>query len=141
MPPAFPVRQPVLLRSGSPTRRSAPTGAPAVAGERAGGLRAFVVSGVTWKLVSQAIGMAVNFGTTLVLVRFLVPRDFGVAAMVIVFGSLGMLIANVGLGAALVQREELTEQDRSTAFWTSSAIGLLLTLVAFAAAGPVSRLF
>ena len=44
-------------------------------------------------------------------------------AMVLVFSGLMSVFSDLGLGAALVQRAELTEDDRSTVFWTSLGAG------------------
>jgi O-antigen/teichoic acid export membrane protein len=61
--------------------------------------------------------------------------------MALVFSSLAFLLADVGLASALVQREELREIDRSTAFWVSAALGTALTLAAVALAGPIASLY
>ena len=61
--------------------------------------------------------------------------------MVIVFSSLVLIFADVALGAALVQREHLTEVDRSTVFWTSAALGLSFTLIGVAVSGPLAAFY
>ena len=105
------------------------------------GLRSLVVRGVGWKIASQVSVQGIAFGTTLVLVRLLTPTDFGLAAMALVFVSLAFLIADLGLGSALVQRPTLTEDDRSTAFWTNVALGLVLTSLGILLAGPLASLY
>jgi O-antigen/teichoic acid export membrane protein len=58
-----------------------------------------------------------------------------------VFASLAFLLADLGLGASLVQRQELTEQDRSTAFWTSAVLGVVLMLVGIGLSWPLADLY
>lgn len=105
------------------------------------GLRSLVVRGVGWKITSQVSLQSIAFVTTLVLVRLLTPTDFGLAAMALVFVSLAFLIADLGLSSALIQRPTLTEEDRSTAFWTSVALGLVLTGLGILLAGPLASLY
>ena len=105
------------------------------------GLSAQVVSGVRWKVASQVILQAVSFGSTLVLARLLTARDFGLAGSALVFGGLALLFADVGLGASIVQRRELTEQDRSTAFWINTGLGLFLTIAGIGLSWPLADLY
>jgi O-antigen/teichoic acid export membrane protein len=104
-------------------------------------LRSLVVSGIRWKLGSQILLQGLSLASTLTLARLLTPHDFGLAAIALAFGSLAFLLADLGLGSALVQRSELTEDDRSTAFWTNAALGSILTLVGVGLSWPLADLF
>ena len=104
-------------------------------------LARLAVRGVDWKLRSMVVVQVLAIASTVVLARLLTPRDLGLAAMALVFSSLVFVLSDFALGAALVQRDEITEADRSTAFWTSAAIGIVLTLVSVALAGPVAALY
>jgi O-antigen/teichoic acid export membrane protein len=61
--------------------------------------------------------------------------------MVLVFSSLVIIFSDLALGAALVQRKELHERDRSTVFWTSTAVGLVFMLLGVAASWPVAAFY
>lgn len=98
----------------------------------AASLRSRVLSGLGWKIASQLFGQASRIVVAVVLARLLTPGDYGLAAMVLVFATLIYVFADLALGAALVQRRDLTEQDRSTVFWTSAGIGALFTVVGIA---------
>ena len=52
------------------------------------------------------------------------PAEFGLAAMVLVLSGLVVVVGDAGLGAALVQRRVITDEDKSTVFWTSLGIGV-----------------
>jgi polysaccharide transporter, PST family len=78
---------------------------------------------------------------TLVLARLLLPRDFGLAGMVLVFGGLIQVFADLGFAPSLIQYKRITEDDRSTAFWTNTVVGVALTLVGIALAPFVARFF
>jgi O-antigen/teichoic acid export membrane protein len=97
-----------------------------------------VLAGISWKALSAIVLQGTNIVTTFILLRILSPDEFGLAAMVLVLSSVILLFADVGLGAALIQRETIDERDRSTAFWISASIGLALTLAVFLGAGLVA---
>jgi len=46
-----------------------------------------------------------------------------------------------GLGTSLVQRKEITENQKSTLFWGSLAFGLILFAVALLGSGPLAQFF
>src|SRR3989442_11225255 len=104
-------------------------------------LRGQVIRGVGWVLSAQTVIRIIGFGTMVVLVRLLGPRNIGLAAEALVFTRLAFLFSDVGLRAVLVQRKTLTAVDRSTAFWTSTVVGLVISLTVVALAGPIAALF
>ena len=96
--------------------------------------------GVLWTAGAQFIAQGIHVAVRLVLARLLVPDDFGLVAMAMVFLSLTPLVADLGVGQALAQRQDLAEGHRSTAFWLTSALGGGLFFL-FAAAAPLFGAF
>jgi O-antigen/teichoic acid export membrane protein len=103
--------------------------------------RSRVFSGLLWKVLSQTFSQLSGVAVAIILARLLRPHDYGVAAMVLVFAGLVPIFSDLALGAALVQRKELTEDDRSTVFWTSAGVGLLFTALGIAASWPVADFY
>lgn len=87
------------------------------------GLRDQVARGLGWKLISAVSGQLTQSMVGIILARLLVPHDFGVAGMALVFSGFVSILTDVSLGAALIQRKLVTELDRSTVFWTTVAVG------------------
>jgi O-antigen/teichoic acid export membrane protein len=85
--------------------------------------------------------MATRAVVVLALARLLTPHELGLAAMVLVFSPVAHLFTDLTLGSALVQRRELVEAHRSTAFWTSACAGVVLALIGMAVAGPVADFY
>ncbi len=104
-------------------------------------LRARIMSGLAWKAGSQIILQISRMVVALVLARMLAPHDWGLAAMVLVFSGFVVVFTDNALGTALIQRRELLRGDRSTVFWTSAGIGLVLMLGGIALAGPLSDFY
>jgi len=101
-------------------------------------VRELVLRGVSWKLASQVVVQVARVAFALVLARLLTPEEFGLAAMALVIAGFVIAFSDLGLGAALVQRRQIDEQDRSTVFWTGVGVGVLLTLAGVVLAGPIS---
>jgi O-antigen/teichoic acid export membrane protein len=104
-------------------------------------VKELVIRGVSWKLVSQVFIQVARVAFALVLARLLTPEDFGLAAEALVIAGFVIAFSDLGLGAALVQRREIDERDRSTVFWSGVAVGALLTLAGVALAGPIASFY
>lgn len=104
-------------------------------------LGAKVVRGVGWKLASQIADQGSRLVMTVVLARLLTPSEYGIAGMALVFTGIAFVFTDLSLGAALVQRRQITERDRSTVFWTTATAGVLCTLVGILFAPLVADFF
>src|SRR5712671_2417870 len=71
-----------------------------------------------------------------VLARLLTPEDFGLVAIVTVLTSFVPCLIDFGLGDATILKKKITEEQVSSLFWVSSAIGAGIALVV-ALSGPV----
>jgi O-antigen/teichoic acid export membrane protein len=107
----------------------------------AAGLRDKVLRGLGWKLVSQVVVQGSRIGVGLVLAHLLTPHEFGIAAMALVFSGLALVLADPGLGAALIQRRTIDEDDRSTVFWITVAAGFACMVAGIALSGPIAGFF
>jgi len=74
-------------------------------------LGARAVSGLKWGGLSAVAGALLQLGFTAAMARLLLPADFGLMAMCMVALRLFSYFSQLGLGAALVQREQLTPGD------------------------------
>ena len=106
----------------------------------ADGLRRKVLSGLGWKILSQIVAQGSRTVVGIALAHLLTPREFGLAAMALVFTGIASIFTDLSLGAALVQQPTITEDDRSTVFWTTLGAGVAMTAVGIGLA-PVAALF
>jgi O-antigen/teichoic acid export membrane protein len=104
-------------------------------------MRSRILRGLAWKVFSGGFRQIAQMAVAVILARLLKPDEYGLAAMVLVFSSLVIIFSDLALGAALVQRKELHERDRSTVFWTSTAVGLLFMLMGIAVSWPVAAFY
>jgi teichuronic acid exporter len=69
------------------------------------------VAGVKWAGFAKIAGQAITWAITLVVIRILDPVDYGVMAVAAVFVSLLASVAELGLGASLVQAQQLDDEE------------------------------
>jgi O-antigen/teichoic acid export membrane protein len=98
-------------------------------------------SGLAWKAGSQLTLQVSRMVVALILARLLAPEDWGLAAMVLVVSGFAVVFTDNALGTALIQRRTLLEEDRSTVFWTSVGIGVVLMLAGIALSDPLARFY
>ncbi|MEX0923957.1 MAG: lipopolysaccharide biosynthesis protein [Rhodovibrionaceae bacterium] len=78
---------------------------------------------------AQALKVAAQFGTIMILARLLTPGDFGLFAIVLALLTLLELFKDLGLSSATVQRPQITGGQVSTLFWLNAALGTLVAVL------------
>lgn len=87
------------------------------------------------------VGQGIHLVIRLVLARLLVPEDFGLMAMAMVVVSFTWWFLDMGFGSALIQRKDLTEAHKSTAFWSNVIIAFLVCLILILVSPLVAQFF
>ncbi len=106
-----------------------------------GEFRRPVLRGLAWQSATRGTFEVSKLLVAMALARLLTPHQYGVAGMVIVVLSFEPVLSGTGLASALVQRPVITEEDKSTVFWTNAGLGLLVSLTACALSGPVAYFY
>jgi len=98
------------------------------------GLKGRVVSGLRWQAAAKLGSQLISWGATLVVMRLLAPADYGLMAMTMILVGLTSLVAEMGLGAALVRSPEVTVAQQRAVFGLALLVntGLYLALLALA---------
>lgn len=104
-------------------------------------VRAQVVEGVAWKIAAQIVFALSRIVVGVILARLLTRDAFGVAGMALVVAAFVSIFADLNLGSAVIQRERLTEDDRSTIFWTTLGVGCTLTVAGVLLSRQVADFF
>ena len=76
------------------------------------GFNAFI-----WDFTGQIAGQLVAFVISIILARLLSPSVFGLLAMVNVIVGISSVFMDVGLGGALIQRKEVSDEHYGTVFF------------------------
>ena len=104
-------------------------------------LRDKSLTAFVWVMADKLGGSTANFLVTLVLARLLMPADFGLVAMVMVFFEISSSFIQSGFGFALVREKTISEADKSTAFIFNLATALFLYVALFVSAPAIAAFF
>jgi teichuronic acid exporter len=104
-------------------------------------LRRRAVKSTAWFGVTR-IGMQVSVWlVTIVLARLLSPGDYGLFAMALSVLAFIEVFQELGLGAAIIQRQQVTREELNGIFWIVVSASALLTALVFVAADVVGALY
>ncbi len=91
--------------------------------------RTRTVNALSWSFASKFTSQAISIVFGIILARLLVPEDFGLIAMIMVMMGFAGLLADVGLGSALIQKIDVNEDHYSSVFWANNVLGLVLAII------------
>ena len=87
--------------------------------------------GVFWTGAGQIARQVIQIVTSVVLARLLVPEDFGLVGMAMVFLAVAQLFVDFGVGAAIVHARTSDRTVLSSCFWANACVaGAFAVLVA-----------
>src|SRR6476661_8371853 len=84
--------------------------------DKANDLSQRVLKGLWWVACGKGAQVGLQFLVLTVLARLISPGDFGVVGAAMVVIGFSEIITELGLAAAIVQRENLEERHLATAF-------------------------
>jgi PST family polysaccharide transporter len=87
------------------------------------------LSNARWILLSQVARTVIQLSSLVVLSRLLNPTEYGLMAMVTVVVNFVYLLRDMGTAAAVVQKDDLSEDTTSTVFWLNVGTGMLLGVI------------
>jgi len=100
-----------------------------------------VRSGMRWSLGMRLLSQLFTWSITLVILRILSPGDYGLMALAAVFMEILGHISGMGLGAAIVQKKDLKQEDTDTVFGFSLLISLCISALQIGSASFVADFY
>ena len=97
--------------------------------------------GILWNFSDQLLRRGMASLVTLLLARLLVPEDFGLLAMVLVFLTIASAMMDSGLQQAILRMPTLGPRDASTAFFSNIAFGVLAYGLLYASAPLIADFY
>lgn len=104
-------------------------------------IREKTLSGGKYYAVISIVSQIISWVFTFLVIRLLDPEDYGLMAMAAFITSFIHVFSALGLGAGIVQREDVNQQQLSSVFWFSMLVGLVLSVVVFGLAYPNALIF
>jgi O-antigen/teichoic acid export membrane protein len=105
------------------------------------GLTHRAIAGMAWVAWGSGVMALLKVGVLILLTRLLTPADFGVVSAALIVINFSLTFSQLGLGPALVQRSELQPRHVSTAFFASTAFGLLVAALVWLGAPLLADFF
>lgn len=94
-----------------------------------------------WVTIEKIGSQSINFITQLILARILLPEDFGLVAMVAVFIAIARSLVDSGIGMAIIQFKDVSENERNTAFTLNLLLSVIMYLILFFCAPTISSFY
>lgn len=104
-------------------------------------LAARTTTGIFWAGGAQFLRQILHIGITAVLARLLAPADFGLIGMVVAVTGFLSLFGELGLGPALIQKKDLSDDHLWTAGTVSLLTGSALLFVTMAASPLIAGFY
>lgn len=81
--------------------------------------------------MEKILTQGVSFIISIILARLLIPEEYGIISLVLVFINIADVFVSSGFGLSLIQKKESDELDFSTIFYCSVCTGLLIYMVLY----------
>ena len=104
-------------------------------------LKRKALTGIIWTFVQQFSLQGVGFLVSIILARLLMPKEFGLIAMISVFISLGNILINSGMSQSLLRTQDLDNDDYSSVFYFNLFLSILIYLIVFFLAPYISDFY
>jgi len=93
--------------------------------------KAKIISSLFWKLLERVGTQGIQFVVQIVLARLLLPKDYGIIALVLIFIAIANKFVQSGLNTALIQKKDTDESDFSSVFYLSLFIACIIYILLF----------
>jgi len=104
-------------------------------------LRKQATNGVIWNFAQQFSVQMINFVVQVILARLLMPEDFGLIAMLMVFMSMGLVLMDGGMTHSLIRMKNPDQLDYSTVFVTNLIVSIGAYSLVFVGAPFIARFY
>jgi O-antigen/teichoic acid export membrane protein len=91
--------------------------------------KSVIVKNVGWKFAEKFSSQVVSFVITIVLARILMPEDYGLVAMLMVFISILNVFVEHGVGMALIQKKKADNVDFSSMLFFNFGFSLAIYIL------------
>ena len=98
-------------------------------------------NGVLWMALDKYSGQIIAILISMVLARLLTPYDYGVVATAsVLLGFLG-IFTSIGIGPAIIQRDDLSQRDLNNIFTFSIFLGLFIGAISFVSSWVIADIY
>ena len=100
-----------------------------------------IISSLIWKLLERSGTQGIQFIVQIVLARLLLPEEYGIISIVMVFILLANVFVQSGFNTALIQKKDTDEVDFSSVLYLSLGVAGVLYVVIYLAAPFIANFY
>lgn len=100
-----------------------------------------VVKGAIWLSLFKLIGQIFTWIVTIQVARILLPSDYGLMELSTILTGYAAYFSELGLGAAIIQKKTVSDDELSSIFWFVLCVSILLYLVCYFGAYYMAYIF
>ena len=104
-------------------------------------LRHQVISSMAWVAGLRYTGQILTWAATIIVIRILAPADYGLMAKAGVFIGFMMMISELGLEAAVIQKKRITDEELVHVFGLVICSNILLFVVLFFSSPAIAAFY
>ena len=97
-------------------------------------LKEKTAKGLGWGFIDNFVGTGITAVVSIILARILSPEEFGLVGMIAIFIALGNSLMDSGFSGALIRKENVTDKDLSTVFYTNLILSIIIYAILFVSA-------
>jgi len=91
-------------------------------------LKSKTVGSLFWSFLERTGQQGIQFVISIVLARILLPEQFGLIAMIMIFMAIAQVFVDSGFGQALIQKKNITHVDECSIFYFNILISFLVAV-------------
>ncbi|RNF39525.1 lipopolysaccharide biosynthesis protein [Planococcus salinus] len=104
-------------------------------------LKKKTIGGLLWSFGDLMGNQGIQFIIQIILARMLMPEDFGLIGMILVFVAISNSIVDSGFTQALIREQNATQTDYSTVFYFNFVVSIFIYFVLYLSAPAISNFF
>lgn len=104
-------------------------------------LKGAAAKGLFWSAMERFGAQGIQFVFGIMITRILLPADYGLVGMILIFMAIGQTLVDSGFGSALIWKEKPTPTDYSTVFYFNISISFILYLFFFLLAPVIAKFY
>lgn len=100
-----------------------------------------ITGGIFWKFLERIFAQIVSFVVSIVLARILLPDDYGIVSIVLIFITFADVFVNSGFGTSLIQKKDADEMDFNSIFYSSLFVSTIIYFILFLLAPLIANFY
>lgn len=105
------------------------------------GFKSKILSGLVWTFAERICAQLVSFIISIILARLLLPEEYGVITLVLVFINIANVFVTDGFGQSLIQKNDADKKDFSTIFTISIVLSIILYIFLFFSSTYIAKIY